>query len=161
VLRAAIVVGAGGISWEMTRQLVKNLPAMVVPRWAATRTQPIALDDVVRYLAGVVGVEQAFGQAYEIGGPDQLSYVEMLQQAAEVIQGRRVPIVTVPVLTPKLSSYWISFVTDVDATTGRNLIDSMGTEVIVTDHAIRDLVPGEPLTYREAVERAVADGRQR
>lgn len=156
VLRAAIVVGAGGISWEMTRQLVKNLPAMVVPRWAATRTQPIALDDVVRYLAGVVGVEQAFGRTYEIGGPDQLSYVEMLQQAAEVIQGRRVPIVTVPVLTPKLSSYWISFVTNVDATTGRNLIDSMGTEVIVTDHAIRDLVPGEPITYREAVRRAVA-----
>lgn len=156
VLRAAIVVGAGGISWEMTRQLVKNLPAMVVPKWAGTRTQPIALDDVVRYLAGVVGVEEAFDRAFEIGGPDQLSYVEMLQQAAEVIQGRRVPIATVPVLTPKLSSYWISFVTNVDATTGRNLIDSMGTEVIVTDHAIRDLVPGEPLSYREAVRRAVA-----
>jgi len=155
VLRAAIVVGAGGISWEMTRQLVKNLPAMVVPKWAATRTQPIALDDVVRYLAGVVGVEEAFGRAFEIGGPDQLSYVEMLQQAAEVIDGHRVPIVTVPVLTPRLSSYWISFVTNVDATTGRNLIDSMGTEVIVTDHAIRDLVPGEPRTYREAVRRAV------
>lgn len=155
VLRAAIVVGAGGISWEMTRQLVKNLPAMVVPRWAATRTQPIALDDVVRYLAGAVGAERAFGRTYEIGGPDQLSYVEMLQQAAEVIQGRRVPIVMVPVLTPKLSSYWISFVTNVDATAGRNLIDSMGTEVIVTDHAIRDLVPGEPITYREAVRRAV------
>lgn len=156
VLRAAIVVGAGGISWEMTRQLVKNLPAMVVPRWAATRTQPIALDDVVRYLAGVVGLEEAHGRVFEVGGPDQLSYVEMLQQAAEVISGHRVPIVTVPVLTPKLSSYWISFVTNVDATTGRNLIDSMGTEVIVTDHAIRDLVPGEPLTYREAVRRAVA-----
>jgi uncharacterized protein YbjT (DUF2867 family) len=157
VLRAAIVVGAGGISWEMTRQLVKNLPAMVVPKWAATRTQPIALDDVVRYLAGVVGVEKAFGQTYEIGGPEQLSYVEMLQQAAQVIQGRTVPIVTVPVLTPKLSSYWISFVTDVDTTTGRNLIDSMGTEVIVTDHSIRDVVPGEPLTYVEAVRRAVAE----
>src|SRR4051794_21958233 len=84
VLRAAIVVGAGGISWEMTRQLVKNLPAMVVPRWAETRTQPIALADVVRYLAGVVGREEAYGRAYEIGGPDQLSYVDMLQQAAEV-----------------------------------------------------------------------------
>ena len=156
VVRAAIVVGAGGISWEMTRQLVKHLPAMVVPKWAATRTQPIALDDVVRYLAGVVGLEKAFGQTYEIGGPDQLSYVEMLQQASEVIQGRRVPILTVPVLTPKLSSHWLSFVTDVDATTGRNLIESMGTEVIVTDHSIRDVVPGEPLTYVEAVRRAVA-----
>ncbi|MGB0100032.1 MAG: NAD(P)H-binding protein [Nocardioides sp.] len=156
VLRAAIVVGAGGISWEMTRQLVKNLPAMVVPRWAATRTQPIALDDVVRYLAGVVGVDEAFGKVYEIGGPDQLSYVEMLQEAAQIINGRRVPIVTVPVLTASLSSHWISFVTSVDTTTGRNLIDSMGTEVLVTDHAIRDLVPGEPLTYAEAVRRALA-----
>jgi len=159
VLRAAVVVGAGGISWEMTRQLVKNLPVMVVPKWAATRTQPIALDDVVRYLAGVVGLEDSFGRAFEIGGPDQLSYVEMLQGAAEVLNGRRVPVVTVPVLTPRLSSYWISFVTDVDTTTGRNLIDSMGTEVIVTDHAIRDLVPGEPLTYIEAVRRAVAEDR--
>ena len=157
-LRAAIVVGAGGISWEMTRQLVKNLPAMAVPKWATTRTQPIALEDVVRYLAGVVGVEGAYGRTFEIGGPDQLSYVEMLQQAAEVIEGRRLPIVTVPVLTPKLSSYWISLVTDVDATTGRNLVDSMGTEVIVTDHSIRDLVPGEPLSYAEAVRRALAEG---
>mgnify|MGYP001017679299 FL=1 len=157
VLRAAIVVGAGGISWEMTRQLVKNLPAMVVPKWAATRTQPIALDDVVRYLAGVVGVEAALGRVFEIGGADQLSYTEMLQQAAEVMNGHRVPIVTVPVLTPRLSSYWISFVTTVDTTTGRNLIDSMGTEVIVTDHAIRDIVPGEPLTYAEAVRRAIRE----
>ena len=77
--------------------------------------------------------------------------------ASEVIQGRRVPILTVPVLTPKLSSHWLSFVTDVDATTGRNLIESMGTEVIVTDHSIRDVVPGEPLTYVEAVRRAVAE----
>jgi uncharacterized protein YbjT (DUF2867 family) len=158
VLRAAIVVGAGGISWEMTRQLVKNLPAMVVPKWAATLTQPIALDDVVRYLVGVVAVQAAYGRVFEIGGADRLTYVEMLQQAAEVIDGRTVPIVTVPVLTPQLSSYWISLVTNVDATTGRNLIDSMGTEVVVTDDAIRDLVPGEPLTYAEAVRRASEEG---
>jgi uncharacterized protein YbjT (DUF2867 family) len=157
VLRAAIVVGAGGISWEMTRQLVRNLPAMVVPRWADTRTQPIAIDDVVRYLSGVIGVEKTFGQVYEIGGADRLTYVQMLQQAAEVINGRRVPIVTVPVLTPRLSSYWIGLVTDVDVTTAGNLIDSMSTEVLQTDYAIQDIVPGEPMSYREAVERAVAD----
>ncbi len=157
VLRAAIVVGAGGISWEMTRQLVKNLPAMVVPRWADTRTQPIAIDDVVRYLCGVIGVEKTFGQVYEVGGADRLTYVQMLQQAADVINGRRVPIVTVPVLTPRLSSYWIGLVTDVDATTAGNLIDSMSTEVLQTDYAIQDIVPGEPMSYREAVERAVAE----
>jgi len=132
---------------------------MVVPKWATTLTQPIALDDVVRYLVGVVGTEEAYGQIYEVGGPDQLTYVEMLQQAAEVINGRRVPVLTVPVLTPKLSSYWISFVTDVDTTTGRNLIDSMGTEVVVTDDTIRDLVPGRPMTYADAVRRALEERR--
>ena len=157
VLRAAIVVGAGGISWEMTRQLVKNLPAMVVPRWADTRTQPIAVDDVTRYLVGVIGVEKTFGQVYEIGGADRLTYVQMLQQAANVINGRRVPIVTVPVLTPRLSSLWIGLVTNVDSTTAGNLIDSMSTEVLQTDYAIKDIVPGEPLSYRAAVERAIAE----
>jgi uncharacterized protein YbjT (DUF2867 family) len=160
VLRAAIVVGAGGISWELTRQLVKNLPAMVVPRWVNTRTQPIAVDDVIRYLAGVVGVPEAFGRTFEIGGPEQLTYLEMLQVASEVKDGHRLPIVKVPVLTPKLSSYWLAFVTDVDATTGRNLIDSMGTEVVVTDDSIKKLVPGEPLTYAEAVRRALEDHQQ-
>jgi uncharacterized protein YbjT (DUF2867 family) len=158
VLRAAIVVGAGGISWELTRQLVKNLPAMVVPRWVSTRTQPIAVDDVVRYLAGVIGREEASGRVFEIGGADRLTYLEMLQVAAELRGGRRVPIVQVPVLTPRLSSYWLALVTDVDTTTGRNLIDSMSTEVVVTDHSIRDVVPGEPLSYAEAVRRALAEG---
>jgi uncharacterized protein YbjT (DUF2867 family) len=161
VLRAAIVVGAGGISWEITRQLVKNLPAMVVPRWTATRTQPIAIDDVVRYLAGVVGNDAATGRTFEIGGADQLSYLDMLQQAAEIIHGRRQPIVPVPVLTPRLSSYWISLVTSVDPTTGRNLIDSMSNEVVQRDYSIREVVPGQPLTYREAVRRAMAESRDR
>ena len=158
VLRAAIVVGAGGISWELTRQLVKNLPAMVVPKWVATRTQPIALDDVVRYLAGVIGRSEAYDRVFEIGGPEEMTYLEMLQVAAEISAGHRVPIVRVPVLTPRLSSYWLALVTDVDVTTGRNLIDSMGTEVVVTDHSIRDLVPGEPLSYEEAVRRALDEG---
>jgi uncharacterized protein YbjT (DUF2867 family) len=157
VLRAAIVVGAGGISWEMTRQLIKNLPAMVVPKWASTRTQPVALEDVIRYLAGVVGVEKTFGQVYEIGGSDRLTYVEMLQQASAVINGRRVPVVSVPVLTPGLSARWIRFVTDVDTTTAANLIDSMSTEVLQTDYSIQDVVPGEPMSYAEAVRAAVAD----
>ena len=155
VLRAGIVVGKGGISWELTRQLVKNLPAMVVPKWVSTRTQPIAVDDVIRYLVGVADRPEALGKVFEIGGPDQLSYLEMLEIASEITSGRRVPIVRVPVLTPRLSSYWLAFVTDVDATTGRNLIDSMGTEVLVTDYSIRDLVPGDPLSYDEAVRRAL------
>jgi uncharacterized protein YbjT (DUF2867 family) len=155
VLRAAIVVGHGGISWELTRQLIKNLPAMVVPKWASTRTQPIAVDDVIRYLVGVGGREEAIGKVFEIGGPDQLTYVEMLRVAAEIGSGRTPPIIEVPVLTPRLSSYWLALVTDVDVTTGRNLIDSMGTEVVVTEQSIRDVVPGEPIGYAEAVRRAL------
>jgi uncharacterized protein YbjT (DUF2867 family) len=157
VLRAAIVVGHGGISWEITRQLVKNLPAMIVPKWVGTRTQPIALDDVIRYLAGVVDKEEALDRVFEIGGTEQLTYLEMMTVAAELINGRKIPVVPVPVLTPRLSSYWLALVTDVDATTGRNLIDSMSTEVVVTDTSIRDVVPGEPLSYAESVRRALAE----
>jgi uncharacterized protein YbjT (DUF2867 family) len=157
VLRAAIVVGHGGISWEITRQLVKNLPAMVVPRWVGTRTQPIALDDVTRYLAGVVGRDEALGRVFEIGGTEQLTYREMMQEAAEAMNGRTIPIVVLPLLTPRLSSYWLALVTDVDVTTGRNLIDSMSTEVVVRDTSIREVVPGEPLSYRESVRRALAE----
>jgi uncharacterized protein YbjT (DUF2867 family) len=161
VLRAAIVVGHGGISWELTRQLVKNLPAMVVPRWVGTRTQPIGIDDVVRYLVGVVDEPKAIGRVFEIGGPDRLTYLEMLQIAAEVRDGRRLPIIKLPVLTPRLSSYWLALVTDVDVTTGRNLIDSMGTEVVVTDDSIKEVVPGEPVSYTEAVRRALEErGRE-
>jgi uncharacterized protein YbjT (DUF2867 family) len=159
VLRAAIVVGHGGISWELTRQLVKNLPAMVVPKWASTRTQPIAVDDVIRYLVGVAGREEALGRVFEIGGPDQLTYVDMLRVAAEIDTGRKVPIIEVPLLTPRLSSYWLALVTDIDVTTGRNLIDSMGTEVVVTEQSIRDVVPGEPIGYADAVRRALEERR--
>ncbi|CAM3498894.1 NAD(P)H-binding protein [Nocardioides zeicaulis] len=160
VLRAAIVVGHGGISWELTRQLVKNLPAMVVPKWVGTRTQPIAIDDVVRYLSGVVDQEPALGKVFEIGGPETLTYREMLQGVALAMNGRKLPIVVLPLLTPGLSSRWLALVTDVDVTTGRNLIDSMSTEVVVRDTSIRDVVPGEPLTYQEAVRRALAERAQ-
>jgi uncharacterized protein YbjT (DUF2867 family) len=155
VLRAGIVVGRGGISWELTRQLVKNLPAMVVPRWAVTRTQPIAVDDVIRYLVGVADEPRALGRVFEIGGPERLTYLDMLQVASEVATGRRVPIVPVPVLTPRLSSYWLALVTDIDVTTGRNLIDSMSTEVVVTDQSILEIVPGKSVPYAEAVRRAL------
>ncbi|MBG6099426.1 NAD(P)H-binding protein [Nocardioides sp. WG-D5] len=156
-LRAAIVVGHGGVSWELTRQLVKNLPAMVVPRWTATRTQPIAVDDVIRYLAGVIDNQDAIGEVFEIGGPEAMTYLDMLTVASEVANGRSIPVAPVPVLTPRLSSYWLALVTDVDVTTGRNLIDSMTTEVVVRDRRILDVVPGDPLPYREAVRRALAE----
>jgi uncharacterized protein YbjT (DUF2867 family) len=155
-LRAAIVVGHGSISWEIVRQLVDHLPVMVTPKWVTTRTQPVALPDVVRYLVGVLEPVQARGQIYEIGGPDVLRYIDMLQRAAKV-QGRWLPNVSVPLLTPGLSSRWLSFVTDVDLETARNLIDSMGNEVVVHDHSIEQVVPGPTIGYDEAVRIALAD----
>jgi len=156
VLRAGIVIGHGGVSWEMTRQLVAHLPAMITPRWVHTRTQPIAVADVVRYLVGVLEAPEAEGRALEIGGPEVLRYREMLTRVAE-IQNRRPLIVPVPLLSPKLSSYWLSLVTDVDVQTGRSLIDSMTNEVVVRDDAIRRIVPFEPMSYDEAVLTALGE----
>ena len=156
VLRAGIVVGHGGISWELTRQLVQHLPAMITPRWVETRCQPIGVDDVVRYLVGVLAVADAAGQVYEVGGPDVLTYREMLQHVAK-IERRPLPIMSVPVLTPGLSSRWLTFVTDVDAATARNLIDSMSNEVVVRDDRIRDVVPFAPMDYDATVRQALAE----
>jgi uncharacterized protein YbjT (DUF2867 family) len=156
VLRAGIVIGHGGISWEITRQLVEHLPAMVAPRWVRTRTQPIAIDDVVRYLVGVLAHPDATGRTFEVGGSEVLAYVDMMKRVA-AIQGRPLPIVQVPLLTPGLSSLWLSFVTDVDTQAGRNLIDSMVNEVVVHDTSIQDVVAFTPMTYDEAVKAALAE----
>jgi uncharacterized protein YbjT (DUF2867 family) len=156
VLRAAVVVGHGGISWELTRQLVDHLPAMITPRWVYTRTQPIALRDVIRYLVGVLDLEEARGRVFEIGGPEVLRYIDMLKRAASV-QGKRLPSVGVPLLSPRLSSQWLALVTDVDLATARNRVASMTTEVIVRDTSIEDLVPGELMNYDDAVRAALRD----
>ncbi len=155
-LRAGIIVGHGGISWEMTRQLVEHLPAMVTPRWVRTRTQPIALQDVVRYLVGVLDLPGSESRSFDIGGPEILEYLQMLRRVAW-IEGRRLLVVPVPLLTPSLSSRWLSLVTTVDTATGRSLIDSMANEVIVREDSIRRLVPFEPLDYDQAVLLALGE----
>jgi uncharacterized protein YbjT (DUF2867 family) len=162
VLRAGIIVGHGGISWEITRQLVEHLPGMITPRWVHTRTQPIAGSDVIRYLVGVLEPSEAMGRVFEIGGPDIMEYVEMMRRVA-TIEGRTLVVVPVPLLSPSLSSRWLSLVTNVDVATGRALIDSMSNEVIVRDTSIRSLIPFEPMDYDSAVlaalgERAKARG---
>lgn len=159
VLRAAVVIGHGGISWELTRQLVDHLPLMIAPRWVNTRTQPIALPDVIRYLIGVLEAPEAAGTIYDVGGPEIVRYVDMLKVVARVQNRRWLPVVTLPLLTPQLSSMWLALVTDVDIPTARNLVDSMTNEVIVRDDAIRKLVPGEPMGYEDAVRLALADRR--
>jgi uncharacterized protein YbjT (DUF2867 family) len=155
-LRAGIIVGHGGISWELTRQLVEHLPAMITPRWARTKCQPIAIADVVRYLVGVLEVPETAGRAFDIGGPEVLEYGQMLRRVA-ALEGRRTVIVPVPLLSPSLSSLWLALVTDVDVQTGRSLIDSMSVEVIVRDDSIRALVPFEPMDYDCAVLAALGE----
>jgi uncharacterized protein YbjT (DUF2867 family) len=156
VLRAGIVIGSGGLSWEITRQLVDHLPAMVTPRWVSTRTQPIAVDDVVRYLVGVLGRQDAVGRVFEVGGPEVLEYATMMRRVAR-IKGRRLLLVPVPLLSPGLSARWLGLVTDVDRQAGRSLIDSMSNEVVVNDDSIRRLLPFEPMGYDDAVRRALRD----
>ena len=165
VLRAAIVVGHGGISWEMTRQLAGMLPLMVAPDWARTRTQPIALADAVGYLVVVLDHPEALGRTFEIGGPDVLTYEDMLRRASLVMTGEDVAVVSVPLPRAKLvsnavagaSSYWLSMFTDVDRATGQNLIESMSTEVVVRDASIHRVVDLQPVGYDEQVRRALED----
>jgi uncharacterized protein YbjT (DUF2867 family) len=159
VIRAGIIIGHGGISWELTRQLVEHLPVMVTPQWVATRTQPIAVDDVVSYLAGVLDPPQASGRVYEAGGPEVLQYSTMLQRVA-AIEHRPLVILPVPLLSPWLSSLWLTLVTDIDTGTGRNLIDSMTNEVIVHDQSIRELIPIQPMSYDDAVRAALRERRK-
>jgi uncharacterized protein YbjT (DUF2867 family)/membrane protease YdiL (CAAX protease family) len=159
VLRAGIVLGHEGLSWEMTRQLVERLPMMITPRWVSTRTQPIALADVVRYLVGVLRTPETTGQTYDIGGPEVLRYSDMMRRVAR-LQGRSIIVLPVPLLTPKLSSHWLHLVTDVDTAAGRSLVDSMVNEVVVRDDRIRELVPLRLRTFDEAVTEALEE-RQR
>jgi uncharacterized protein YbjT (DUF2867 family) len=160
VLRAGIVIGDGSISWEILRQLVVRLPAMVTPRWVETRTQPIALDDALTYLAGVAGRPEAIGETYEIGGPEALTYRSMLQTVARMT-GRHRFIVPVPVLSPRLSSMWLRLITDVDLTTARALVDSMTNEVTVHDRRIEGLVGHHPMSFPDAAAAALAARERR
>lgn len=157
VLRAAVVIGHGGISWEITRQLVDHLPAMIAPKWVGTRTQPIALVDVVRYLVGVLEAPVRGSVVYEVGGPEVLRYLDMLRRAARIQNKRTLPVLSVGLLSPRLSSAWLALVTDVDLPTARNLVDSMTTEVIVSDRSICAVVPGTPMGYDDSVRLALAE----
>jgi uncharacterized protein YbjT (DUF2867 family) len=155
VLRAAIIIGAGSASFEMVRQLASRLPVMVTPRWVQNECQPIAIDDVTGYLVGVLETPETAPGTYEIGGPNVLTYAEIMRQTARVVRGFAPLILSVPVLTPRLSSYWVGLVTDVDWRVARPLIDGLKTPVVVENDEIRDLVAVELTPYKTAVKRAI------
>jgi uncharacterized protein YbjT (DUF2867 family) len=155
-LRAGMVVGKGSAAFETIAALVARLPAMILPRWAKTATQPIALVDVVRYLAGVCGNEEAFGQIYDVGGPEVMSYADMIRRVGR-IKGRSPRLVEVPLLTPWLSALWIELVTPTRADVARPLVEGLRNPTVAKDERIRALVPFDRTPFDEAARAALAE----
>ena len=154
--RAAMVVGEQSESYVTLRHLVQRLPVMVAPAWLKTPTQPIAIDDVLEYLAAAPGVPESAGREVQIGGPDVLSYGQMLDRMAHAL-GRRPPwTLPVPILTPWLSSFWIGLVTPVDAGVARPLVESLSTETVISDRSGAALFPIVPIGFDEALRRALS-----
>ncbi len=153
VLRAGIIVGSGSSSFEIIRDLCEKLPFMITPKWVLTKTQPIAIRDVIRFLTGVIGNEKTYNDSFDIVGPDVLTYKEMLHQYAKS-RGFKNWIVTVPIMTPKLSSYWLYFVTSTSYKLAVNLVDSMKMEVVAKDHRLQDILGIETHSYKEAIAMA-------
>ncbi len=153
VLRAGIIVGSGSSSFEIIRDLCEKLPVMITPKWVLTKTQPVAIRDVITFLTGVIGKEATYNDSFDIGGQDVLTYKEMLQQYAEM-RGIKNWIITVPVMTPKLSSYWLYFVTSTSYKLAVNLVDSMTIDVVAKDNRLADLLGVKTHTYKEAIDMA-------
>lgn len=154
-LKAAMILGSGSASFEIMRYLVDRLPVMITPRWVQTKSQPIAIRNVLGYLKGCIENEQVLGQTFDIGGPDILNYRELFDIYAEETGLKKRFIVPVPVLTPKLSAYWIHFVTPVPAAIAMPLSQGLKNEVICHDNRIRDIIPQRLLSCQEAIHLAL------
>ena len=155
-LRAAIIVGPRSAGFEMVVQLASRLPVMVTPRWVRTPCQPIAVRDVIASLVGVLDVPDTAGETYEIGGPEVLTYAEMLRRTGRHL-GREPIILAVPVLTPRLSAYWVGLMTDVPWSVARPLIEGLKNPVVVRDDRFSRLVPVDRTSFDEAVRRAITE----
>ncbi|WP_435073802.1 NAD(P)H-binding protein [Halorubrum sp. HHNYT27] len=153
-LRAAIIIGAGSASFEVIHGLASRLPVMTTPKWVDTLCQPIAIDDVVGYLAGVLDVPETRDDTFEIGGPNVLTYAEILRRTRRQL-GHKLWIIRVPVLSPELSAKWLRLVTDVNPYLARSLVEGLRNTVIVEDDRIRDLVPIEQTPFEVAVAKAI------
>ena len=158
-LRAGIIVGSGSASFEIIRDLVEKLPVMITPKWLNTKHHPIAVRNIIQYLTGVLLKENLYNCSFDVGGPDILTYKEMLLQFAEVRKLKRL-IMSVPVMTPRLSSYWLYFVTSTSYKLAVNLVDSMKIEVVGKPNDLEKLLNIEPISYKEAVRRAFSRTEQ-
>jgi uncharacterized protein YbjT (DUF2867 family) len=155
-LRAAVIIGAGGASFEILRYIAERLPVMMCPRWVDTRSQPIAVQDVISYLLGCLKEPATAGLTLDIGGPDIISYREMMLFYARV-RGLHRFILTVPVLSPRLSAHWINLITPVPAGVVFPLVEGLKNEVICRDNRIRDLVPIDLMSIGDAICTALVE----
>jgi uncharacterized protein YbjT (DUF2867 family) len=153
-LRAAVVIGKGSAGFETIVALVDRLPLMVAPKWVSMPTQPIALADVVGYLVGVAGDDRALGRTFDIGGPEVLTYRDMIERVAR-LRGRRTKIIEVPVLSPRLSSYWLHLVTPVRASVSRPLVEGLRNPTVARDERIRELLPRDLIPFDQAAQEAL------
>ena len=155
VLRAAMIVGSGSASFEILRYLVERLPVMVTPKWVSTPCQPIAVENVVAYLAGVLAAPATIGEVFDIGGPEAMPYREIMRIMAEELGLRRRWIIPVPVLTPRLSSYWIQIVTPLSHRIAKPLAEGLRNPVVCRENRIREMIPQKLLNVREAIRAAL------
>jgi uncharacterized protein YbjT (DUF2867 family) len=153
-LRAAIVIGKDSAAFETILGLVKRLPVMITPSWVSTPTQPIALDDIAAYLAGVAGMPETLGEAFDAGGPEVMTYRQMIERIAALL-GRRPRIVEVPVLTPALSALWLELVTPVRSSVARPLVEGLRNPTIAREQRLRELVPLELTPFDAAARKAL------
>lgn len=153
VIRAGIIVGSGSSSFEIIRDLCEKLPFMITPKWVLTKTQPIAIRDIINFLTGVLGDERTHNTSFDVGGPDVLTYKDMLKQYAKV-RGFKNMILTVPVMTPKLSSYWLYFVTSTSYKLAINLVNSMKMEVVAKNNDLQQILELQTHTYEQAIAMA-------
>jgi uncharacterized protein YbjT (DUF2867 family) len=154
-IRAGIIIGSGSASFEIIRDLVEKLPVMIAPRWLATKSQPIAVRNVIEFISGVLLNETTFNKSYDIGGPDILTYKQMLLRFAKV-RGLKRKIGIVPVMTPKLSSYWLYFITSTSYSLAQNLVDSMKVEVVCKENNLKEILGIMPVSYEDAIREAFA-----
>lgn len=153
VLKAGIIVGSGSSSFEIIRDLCEKLPLMITPKWVLTKTQPIAIRDVIQYLIGVQNNPACLNESFDIGGPNIITYKQMMQLYAKT-RGIKLAIWTIPVMTPKLSSYWLYFVTSTSYKLAMNLVDSMKVEVVCNDNRLQKLLKIKPISYVDAIKLA-------
>src|SRR6476620_4497814 len=154
--RASIVIGSGSVSFEIVRSLVDRSPVLLMPRWVVSRTQPIAIEDVLAYLLAALDLELQESRLFEIGGPDRVTYADLMREYARQV-GLRRTVIRVPLATPRISGLWLSVVTPVYASIGRELIESLRNDTLVRDGSAREVFPISPRSFRQAIERALAN----